>query len=137
MGSVRRTGTYTTDKISAAIFRETGFDELADEGGGKRFIGLKTDGPFAGFVTFQIFLVSGHNCSTERIERTVISGCAKTDEYSILAEGRDLIADTLLGLWRGGADGFSQFLECGAFVGGEAGEIVVDSFGFMPGHRLL
>ena len=112
------------------VLRDPRFDQLANQRHRQRLIRRKTDGTRAGVVGLQRGLVRGHRKGAW-IKGAVLRGCAKGYQHSsIQSESGNLVTDAFRRLRRCRLDGPAKFLQRGALVCAQSGEILVDGVGF-------
>ena len=67
----------TVAYCSGGVFCEAGFDEFADEGGGKWFFGMEADGAFAGVVVLEEVAVGLGDGARHVVEGTLVFWCRR------------------------------------------------------------
>src|SRR5262245_20650938 len=105
----------------------SGLHDLPHEDGGKRAVGLESDGALAGLVALELVLEGLSDSS--RIERAVMLARAEPDQdLPVVAEGGHLIAEALGEARDCRVDRLAQLLERGALVRLDRSQPGVDRF---------
>lgn len=113
------------------VLRGPGLDQLPHQSSRQGIVRLKADRAFAGLKTFELLLKRFHCRGIHGIERAVIRGRAKGNQWtSVQTKSSESVADALFGLRRRGPDGLSKFLERGPLIGAHAREILINGPGF-------
>ncbi len=112
------------------VLRDPRLDQLPHQGGRQGLLGREAHGAHAGFVLRKLALVCRHRGPAHGVEGAVALPCSEGhQQLAAQPEGRDAVADALLGLRRDGLDGLAQLLERRSLVGPQWGKVVVDGLG--------
>src|SRR5258706_3643541 len=124
-GFMRRLPSLSGISPSLVLF-DPRVDQLPHEVDRQGLVGRDADGPLAGVVLLELFLVGFHRRTAHEVEGAVARGRAEAHEHSVLTEGGELVADALLSLRRRSLDGLPQSLERGSLVVAQGCEVLVD-----------